>query len=196
MLLTIPTKVNPTLTSLIAKADATVKGGANANLNFGGEQQLAVQLDASNPSNNQVTYLDFEMLDHKPADIKRSVLAVSGKVETGNQPYRLHVYAIPQQKGWNSKSINWNNALLLDRKEALIQSVGKDAFVAGEIAFDGKERYHYLDVTDILKKHGNDHLTFVLVRETRQLGDDEDKGRKVSISSSKAVNKPKLQIWK
>ena len=184
------------VSSLNANADATVKGGKNANLNFGAEKQMMVQLDASNPSNNQVAYAQFALGNTKLADIKRSVFAISGHVDAGNKPYRLHVYAIPQKKIWDQKNINWNNAILLDSKEALVKSVGTDAFIAGEIAFDLKEKYHYLDVTDILKKHGDDGLTFVLVRETRQLGDDEDKGRKVILSSSESITKPKLQIWK
>jgi hypothetical protein len=196
VLLTIPSNVKTMVSSLTAKTDATVKGGKNANLNFGADKQIMVQLDASNPSNNQVAYVHFELGDHKPTEIKRSVFAISGHVDAGEKAYRLHVYAIPQQKSWNQKKVTWNNALFLDSKEALVKSVGKDAFIAGEIAFDLKEKYHYLDVTDIIKKHGNDGLTFVLVRETRQLGDDEDKGRKVLLSSSESTTKPKLQIWK
>lgn len=196
VLLTIPSNIKTAISSLIANADATVKGGKNANINLGADKQMMVQLDASNPSNNQVAYIHFELGDNKPAEIKRSVFAISGHVDVGEKPYRLHVYAIPQQKSWDQKKVNWNNALFLDSKEALVKSVGNDVFIAGEIAFDLKEKYHYLDVTDIIKKYGDDGLTFVLVRETRQLGDDEDKGRKVLLSSSESATKPKLQIWK
>lgn len=177
------------MNSLPAVAGVTVKGGKNANLNFGAATQMEVQLDANNPSNNQVSYVHFDLGQHKPVAIKRAVLAVSGYVDTGNKPYRLHVYGIPQKKAFDQKKVNWNTALLLDSKEALIKNVGSEAFVAGEIAFDKKDRNHYLDVSDLIKKHANAGITFVIVRETRQLGDDEDKGRKVIISL------PTLQIW-
>lgn len=195
VLLTIPT-TKTTAFSLKAKADATVKGGKNVALNFGTEKQLAVQLDAAEPSNNQVSYILFDVNSQQPTTVKRAVFAVNGKVDSGDQPYRLHVYAIPQKQGWDGKKITWSTAPLLNSNEALLKNVGQDAFVAGEIAFDQKERYHYLDVTDILKKHASTAITFVLVRETRQLGDDEDKGRKVLLSSSESGIEPKLELWK
>lgn len=49
-----------------------------------------------------------------------------------------------------------------------------------------------LDVTDLVKKHAGKGITFVLVRETRQLGDDEDKGRKVMIASLEGNSAPEL----
>lgn len=194
VLLTIPSgKLN--LTTVIANANVTVKGGADAAKNLSSAKQMEVQLDASNPSNNQVSYVHFDLGNNKPAQIKRTVLAINGHVDSGDKTYRLHVYGIPQQKAFDQNKVNWNTALLLDSKEALIKNVGTDAFVAGEIAFDKKDKYHYLDVTDLIKKHANQGITFVLVRETRQLGDDEDKGRKVLISTSKSTAAPKLQIW-
>ncbi len=38
-------------------------------------------------------------------------------------------------------------------------------------------------------------ITFVLVRETRQLGDDEGKRKKVMIGSLESDNKPELIFW-
>ncbi len=91
--------------------------------------------------------------------------------------------------------MHWNNALLLDSKEALIKEVGQKAFVAGELAFINQQQDHMLDVTDLVKKHAGNGITFVLVRETRQLGDDEDKGKKVMISSGESTKKPTLEFW-
>ena len=108
-------------------------------------------------------------------------------------PYRLHVYAIPAAQ-WNEKSITWNNAPLLDSKEALLKNVGQKAFVAGEMAFTQTAADHYIDVTELLQKYGAQKLTFVLVRETRQLGDDEDKNVQVFISSKESERKPVLVI--
>jgi len=84
---------------------------------------------------------------------------------------------------------------LLDSKEALIKDVGQKAFVAGEVAFNNHFENHKLDVTDLIKKHAGKGITFVLVRETRQLGDDDDKGREVWIGSSKGRYQPTLEFW-
>lgn len=192
VLLTIPSG-KLTMNSIVAIAATSVKGGENSNSNFGAAKQMEVQLDASEPSNNQVAYMHFDLTKQNPVAIKRTVLSINGHVDSGDKPYRLHVYGIPQKKTFDQNKMNWNTALLLDSKEALIKNVGSAAFVAGEIAFDKKDKYHYLDVTDLIKKHADDGITFALVRETRQLGDDEDKGRKVILS--KSILTPKLQIW-
>ncbi|WP_345955784.1 discoidin domain-containing protein [Mucilaginibacter sp. PAMB04168] len=192
MLLTIPSNIKPVVNTLQATAAVTVKGGKDAVKNFNLNKFMSVQLDAANPANNQVAYVKFNLPSSRTT-IKRCILSVSGHVNVGDRPYRLHVYGIPQTVDWNAKTLSWNSAPLLDKQEALIHNVGKDAFVAGEIAFGKIEKRHYLDVTDLVKKHGASGMTFVLVRETRQLGDDEDKGRTVIISNSVAA--PQLKIW-
>ena len=116
------------------------------------------------------------------------------RLSKGATPYRLHVYAIPSERLAQKKLI-WKNAPLLDDNEALINEVGQKAFVAGELAFNTTLQDHMLDVTDVVKKHAGKGITFVFIRETRQIGDDEDKGREVMISSSESNNKPKLLFW-
>lgn len=181
-------------TTVYPVADVSVAGGKNALRNYGTAKQLAVQLDAAVPENNQVAYLHFDLSGNNLANAKKIIVGLSGATDQDKRPYRLHVYGIPGPK-WEQQQLNWSNAPLLDQKEALIKGVGEKAFVAGELAFNGQEQYHQLDITGMIKKHVKEGLTLVLVRETRQLGDDEDKGKKVWVSSSESVNKPKLEIW-
>lgn len=178
---------------LVAKADATVTGGSNAAKNAGKEKILSVQLDAAQPVKNKVVYVDFDLSSVALSTLQTSLLKVNGYTNKATAPYRLHVYAIPAAQ-WNEKSITWNNAPLLDSKEALLKNVGQKAFVAGEMAFTQTAADHYIDVTELLQKHGAQKLTFVLVRETRQLGDDEDKNVQVFISSKESERKPVLVI--
>lgn len=192
VLLTIP-KENCTKSTVMASAYATVSGGINADKNYGSQNKLLVSLDASSTENNNVSYIYFDLAKNAK-NAQRIILNVSGNVDKGSNPYRLHVYGIPSEK-WDQQKINWRNAPLLDSKEALIKGVGEKAFVAGEIAFNAKQRDHKLDVTDVVKNHSGTGITFVFVRETRQLGDDEDKGRKVIINSLQNANKPTLDIW-
>ncbi|MEO7309577.1 MAG: discoidin domain-containing protein [Chitinophagaceae bacterium] len=192
VLLTIPK--NRLLKSVTtASADATVAGGKNAGKNDGLNKQLIVQLDASHPDNNKVTYIHFDELG-AAKNAGRIILKVNGRTDRGDEPYRLHVYGIPTDK-LDQQQLSWNNAPLLDAKEALINDPGQKAFIAGELAFSNKPHDHFLDVTDAIKKHVVTGVTFVLVRETRQIGDDEDKGRKVHINSSESTNKPELIFW-
>lgn len=195
MLLTIPKQAVDTPTVMDAQATAMVRGDTNAHQIYRNETELKVQLDAATPSNNQVSYIHFDITKDKLRDLKKGILEVTGQVNKDQRAYRLHVYAIPNNDGIDNTKYNWNNALLLDSKEALIQQVGEKAFVAGQMVFDLQKRKHYLDVTDILAKHLDRGVTFVFVRETRQLGDDEDKGRQVSIQAQGGNNGPKLHLW-
>lgn len=194
VLLTIPGNSSLIKTTLIASGDATVSGGKKASENDGSQKQLSVQLDAATPENNKVAYIHFNLSKINTTSAQKVIVSVHGRTDKGDQPYRLHVYAIPSS-GFNQQQITWVNAPQLDKEEALVTNVGQHTYVAGELAFDMENRYHHLDVTDLVKKHGGKGISFVFVRETRQLGDEEDKGRRVIISSSESGNKPKLEVW-
>ncbi len=193
MLITIPTVKNLEKRVLNPVADATVSGGLDKNLNHGNSKELMVALDAGNPEKNKVTFINFPFPDKMDEAVK-VILGVNGAAST-DSVFRIHVYAIPG-KNWSENTINWTSAPLLDENEALITQVGTQAFVAGEIAFDGESKYHYLDVTDIIKNHPAKNYTFALVRETRELGDDGDKNRTVNISSKEGANPPQIIVWK
>lgn len=192
MLITIPTRKSLEKSILNASADATVSGGKDKNLNQGNAKELQVALNAENPEKNKVSFINFSIPETK--NNERVILGVNG-IASSDAVFRIHVYAIPNN-AWNEDKINWTNAPQLDKNEALITKVGTKAFVAGELAFDGQAKYHYLDVTDIVKNHPATNYTFALVRETRELGDDGDKNRVINISSKEGKNAPQLMIWK
>ncbi|MEO5947215.1 MAG: discoidin domain-containing protein [Chitinophagaceae bacterium] len=193
MLLTIPKKA-VSAKMIVAKDDATVTGGKNASKNDGLQKELKVQLDAANPSNNNVAYLSFDLSTVIASKTQKVLLKVNGYTNKTESHFRLHVYGIPDA-AWSEKTLNWNNAPLLDNKEALIKEVGQKAFVAGEIAFTKEPEDHFVDVTSLLKDHPGKKITFVLVRETRQLGDDEDKNKQVLIQSKESNKKPALIFY-
>jgi hypothetical protein len=192
VLLTIP-KYTLTKTHLAAAETATAVAGKKAST-INTEKDLSVQLNAAEPEKNNVSYIWFDMTRVFLNRTKRILLKVNGYTDKTNAPYRLHVYGIPYIQ-WDQKKLTWNNAPLLDKKEALIKEVGQKAFVAGEIAFSNQPKDHWLDVTDLVKKHQGKVFTFVFVRETRQMGDDEDKGKKVMINTTESNKKPELIYW-
>lgn len=175
-----------------ASADATVAGGRNSSQNYGTMENLKISLDASKPENTQAALIRFD-LTKNTAGISRALLRVNGWNATDTTTMRFHVYAVPAAK-WDEKGINWTNASQLD-KDGFVKEVGKTAFVAGELAFRGTKIDHYLDITDVLKNHPAESYTFILIRETRQMGDDEDKGRTISISSREGKTAAQLDLW-
>ena len=193
MLLTIPSGAL-TKKTLTPAADATVSGGKDAAINQGHAQELQVALDASQPANNKVSYIRFNLADNDISKAGRILLKVYGYNATDTSIFRFHVYGMPADE-WQQEKITWSTAPQLDDKEALIKGVGQKAFVAGELAMNHTKAVHYLDVTDLVKRHSGRSITFALVRETRQLGDDTDKGKKILISSSESDQRPELLIY-
>jgi hypothetical protein len=172
--------------------DATISGGNERTKNYGKDKTLQIALNAAEPAKNKVAYLNFN-LNADAKNAKQMVLAVNGKAST-DSTFRIHVYAIPNQT-FDENKINWDTAPLLDKNEALLKKVGTKAFVAGELSFDGTDKTHYLDVTEVLKNHPANNYTFVLVRETRHAGDDEDKKRNIIISAKEGKNPAQLIYW-
>lgn len=191
VLLTVP-KGSVKELQLFPQADATVTAGSNASKNFGRSETLTVSTNAETPEENKVSYLYFDKIKNSK-NAQKILLAVNGKTSSSST-YRLHVYGIPSKKIMEDQ-INWNNAPQLDSTEALIQGVGQKAFVAGELAFNNTWKYHYLDVTEAVKKYGADGVSFVLVREVRYFGDNGDKGEKVMLRSKEGDEKPYLEVW-
>jgi len=193
ILLTIPSE-NLTRSTLSPAANTTVFGGKLADKNYGNSKELAVALNAAEPEKNAVSYIRFNLEGKNLSNAKRILLKVNGYNATDDSVFRFHVYGMPAGE-WNQQTINWNNAPQLDKKEAMITQVGQKTYVAGELAMQHQQKDHYLDVTQLVKAHVGKSITFALVRETRQLGDDVDKGKKVIISSGQTLHKPELLIW-
>ena len=192
-LLTIPSNAVKAQ-KLIANEDATVQVGRLAAAANASAKNLSVALNAAAPKQNKAVYIHFNLSTLKSAETRRVLLQLNGYTDKPAAPYRLHVYAIPSST-WKAQNLAWENAPFLDAKEAIIKEVGTKAFVAGEIAFTAKAQDHHLDVTALIKSHPATDYTFVVIRETRQLGDDEDKGRQVFINSSESDHKPTLLFW-
>jgi len=109
------------------------------------------------------------------------LLSVVAEANRPGQPFRMHVYYIPEAS-WKASTLQWNNAPGWDGEHLRMKKVGTAVHVAGEWGIDKAGNYT-LDITEIIKKYNAGKGTFVLLRETRQLGDDEDKGRVVRIST-------------
>jgi len=189
MLVTIPANALHKKT-IQPSAGVTVAGGSHAAERYR-QQNFSVQLNAAQPEKNEVTYISFRLPQEAHA-AGRILLKVTGGTDNSGRPFRFHVYGLPGVIV--SKDLVWKNAPLLDASEALVKNVGQEAWVAGELAFGARSADHWLDVTDLVNKHASDTISFVLVRETREMGDDEDKGRRAVISASGSTA-PELIYW-
>lgn len=190
MLLTIPLS-GAEVQTRIATADATVRSGRYSERNFGKARAMEVEMNASRAEGNRVSYLKFDV--PRADSVHAALLRVYGNA-SDQSPYRLHVYAIDNCR-WEEHTLNWNNAPNLHRQQMRITDVGISAHVAGEIVLDGSASYHQLDVTSLVRKCPGREITFVLIRELRQLGDDADKERCASFGTREAGRGAVLRVW-
>src|SRR5439155_12668034 len=83
-LVTIPAKpqyfVSPTVPTLIVTAthDATVKDGANKNVNFGAQTNLVMRNDPANTANRSAALVKFSLPRVYLPDVQLAVLSVQG----------------------------------------------------------------------------------------------------------------------
>ncbi|NDV83626.1 DNRLRE domain-containing protein [Bacteroides sp. 51] len=192
ILLTIPI-CSGQLHTLTATADATVKAGANKEKNFGKTKTMNVEMNASRINSNQVSYIKFDLSGIDQSQMNAAILQVYGS-SSAKSPYRFHVYAL-DNSNWNEYTLNWNNAPNLDKEQVRVTDVGRTAHVAGEIAMNETGSYHQLDVTSLIRKCRQPEITFVLIREVRQLGDDADNGKSCQLGTKESENKPALCVW-
>lgn len=193
MLLTIPIGSKYAEKTLAAIADAMIKNGTNRKKNFGKSKMMNVEMNASRPNCNQVSYIKFDLLKVDKKEINAALLKVCGR-SSAKSPYRFHVYTL-DNNSWDEGTLNWENAPNLDKEQVRVTNVGSTARVAGEIAVDKNESYHQLDVTALIRNCKQSEITFVLIRELRQLGDDDANGKSCSFGTKESGNTPVLSVW-
>lgn len=154
------------------------------------KKPLIVELNSGNAQANSAVYMGFDMKKVDVGAANRVLLGVNGR-SNDNKSFRTMAYAIFSDKALDTKTLCWNNAPNLDPAEPRMVGVGSDVFVAGEMVFSGVGDESMVDVTELVKRHEAPYVTFVLLREVREPGDDYDKGRLLEVSKKGA----RMQVW-
>lgn len=176
---------------LAAEAAATVRGGAYANTAPGGGGELAVR-KGSVQSDHQVSYVRFALPQVYRPRVRQAVLRLHGRNSVDATSFGFHVYGLADD-AWTQQTLTWNNAPNLAAFEPLVEDVAGTARILGHLTADATAADHRLDVTDFVRTHADDRLTFVLARETRFSGDDDL--RAAAIDSRGGPHPPVLEVW-
>ncbi|MEA4936387.1 MAG: discoidin domain-containing protein [Paludibacter sp.] len=194
MLLTIPAKGSQNYREITSAADATVQGGRFAKENYGNLPEVQVEMHAARPEDNRIGYMRFDLNRIDRDKLQAAILKISAHT-TSSAPFRLHVYAT-ENTGWKEDRINRDNAPQLSGDVTCSWvSTGSDTFLAGEMVAGMEQTDCAIDVTDILRRIKGKSITFIFIRELRQLGDDADNGEQFIISSRESADKPVLMTW-
>lgn len=151
--------------SIRATASATLHGDSSTTA------ALTVAMNSEKPAEHALALVGFKAPKARVARASRILLRFSG-ASNGDRPFRFHVYGSGQQLGKRPTA----NRLDLDPMRPGVLQAGHSWFVAGETALTHEQGERMLDVTELVKRHTDGSVSFALIRELREPGDDSDKG--------------------
>ena len=180
-----------------AVADATVKQGKYARENSGSSSKLQVRRH-SNPDRNRVSFIRFA-LDGTKRNIHRALLRLHGKRVSDyafDDSYTFRVYGLTDDT-WQELELTADNAPGVCRT---VSATARGAITlssppVGHMTFTGQGGFSEIDVTDFVREHADNELTFLLIRELKWPGEDTDFAV-VELASREASPDyvPRLQI--
>jgi hypothetical protein len=175
VLVSVPKTAPTYVRSLGASDDAVVKAGANANLNFGTSGSLFAKNDAVDPSARNVTFVKFNTGSLVNTAVQQAVLQLWGQNDGSASQVIAHVYGLTNDN-WTESGITWNTApnlaattstALNDISQNFITGIGTTAHIVGELTGVAGARQMSIDVTDFVRDHPDQQITFMIAREVR-----------------------------
>jgi hypothetical protein len=184
VLVSVP-KLAPTyVTTLNATDDAMVKAGANANSNFGSSVNLFAKNDTTDPAARNVSFIKFNTGSIVTSEVRQAVLQLWGQNTGSASQVITHVYGITNDN-WKESTITWNtapnlstststNTAINDISENFITGIGSTAHIVGELTGVAAGRLMSIDVSDFVRGHPDQQLSFLVTREVRWDGENVD----------------------
>jgi hypothetical protein len=181
-LVSVPKAAPTYVRTLTATDDAMVKSGTNANANFGTSPNLFAKNDAVDPAARNVTLIKFNTGSINNDAVQQAILEVNGLNAGSASQVIAHVYGIADNS-WSESTITWNNAPnLKDSLSTAVSSIsdnfiddeGNTAHILGNLTGTATSRQLSIDVTDFVRDHPNQQISFLIAREVRFDGENVD----------------------
>lgn len=128
-------------------------------------------MNSEKPAEHALALVGFDVPKNRVARASRILLRLRG-ASSGDRPFRFHVYGSGQRLGKRPTAEQFD---LAPTRPGVLHA-GSSWFVAGETALTHEQGEHMLDVTELVKRHTDGSVSFALIRELREPGDDSDKG--------------------
>lgn len=181
LLVSVPHGPPGQVVTLDATDDAMVKAGANAGVNYGTSANLLAKNDPTNPNARNATFIQFDLGDVDVSDVNQAVLRVHGENLGSAAQVIAHVYGIVDDD-WDESTIIWANAPNLaasvsnvsDIADNFIEEIGETATFVGHLTGRKPASDMMLDVTDFLREHPDQKVSFLVAREVRFEGENVD----------------------
>lgn len=177
--------------------DAHVTIGSNKEINYGSQATMTVRQSTTVKDHNGAAYFKFPLRGHKPEELKSVLLSVYGKLDETSSADSLNVYVYGlDDNRWDEQTITAANAPKLNRDAGYVDASGVDATPVGVMTFTKSGGYSTLNITDYARKQSGNKLSFIMVKEKRNILEDNDADL-VLVSSKEGdpAEKPYLEIW-
>ncbi|WP_152363033.1 DUF7594 domain-containing protein [Microlunatus speluncae] len=171
---------------------ALVRGGTDADTALGDHEGLAVQrAGAAAGGADEVTLLEFR----PKVDRDRLSRATLEFPATAAASTTVLVVAATDLS-WDAADVTWNSAPYLGGDDAVLTGDGDEVSPVGQLTIrpgtDGAPAR--LDVTDVLRRHDGDRLTFLVINQPRGADDTAEDGQR-SVLQPAGGSAPRLRIW-
>ncbi len=203
-LVSVPKAAPTYVRSLGATDDAMVKAGSNANSNFGTSGDLFAKNDATDPSARNVTFIKFNTGSLANSEVQQAVLQLWGQNDGSASQVIAHVYGLTSDN-WNESSITWNTApnlaattstALSTISQNFITGEGTTAHIVGELTGVATGRQMSVDVSDFIREHPDQQITFMIAREVRFDGENVDDAlTSLNLASKERGTNPGPQLF-
>lgn len=201
-LFTIPTKPQEPLQTISATDDATVQDGSNKGANFGSATTCTVRNNSTNASLRSAALLKFHLPLYYHPDTQIALLALRASSINGGTNVQAHVYGISNTT-WSQNSVTWSNAPNLAQNVAagtnytnnVVLGAGNSAQIAGQLVADNNSVDRLIDVTKYLHDAAGFDVSFLIARDVRFYGDDQDNdGISIVSNEGNPASGPRLLL--
>ena len=181
-----------------AVADATAKQGKCASENFGQSPTLQVQRHSSSDG-NRVSFVRFATDGVPKSSIHRAFLRLHGRRITEyafDDSYTFRVYGLADDT-WQELDLTAENAPGICRSVSATRrgAVTLASPPVGHMSFTNQGGFSEIDVTNFVREHTDNELTFLLIRELKWPGEDTDfAGVELASREAPPDRAPRLQI--
>ena len=158
-------------------ADTSVRQGSYSENNYGNKSTLRVQRH-SQSDNNHISFIKFKIDDIPKDDIHKVLLRMHGRrlsEHDFNDSFVFRVYGMVEDD-WKELEMNAKNAPgVYNTVSAVRRGIASiEAPPVGHMSFTNQPGFSEIDVTNFVKEHKDQELTFLLIRELKLPDENTD----------------------
>lgn len=162
--------------TLPVTADAMVRDGSQASVNFGSAAFGTVRNDPVDVSQRAATFLQFDLPpDWHPDDLLLAVLAVPMAGSNGGpETIHAHLYGLDQHD-WDESTLTWATAPNLRSlvaagnliRHGVVRDAGRTAHILGQVVAGATVADRLVDVTEYVVRQQTPKASFLLTQDPR-----------------------------